>query len=173
MSASWIICPRHALQGVPTSFFQHTKRLAIEPATPVNEPLSVDVGVKTSAGVQSPILLEEKSNEQTPEKTEAASKTIKPEEPEEIKASPKRIQDKQAVGELVKQLPMQRIIFTDSQRLQLATMFRPANVSWCFICSKGGRIICCENCPASFHQECLNVKEVCFYIFYITTFVSQ
>ncbi len=144
----------------------------------MNEPLSVDVGVKTSAGVQSPILLEEKSTEQTPEKTgedeqEAASKTIKPEEPAEIKVSPKRIQDKQAVGELVKQLPMQKIIFTDSQRLQLATMFRPANVSWCFICSKGGRIICCENCPASFHQECLNVKEVRFYFFYITTFVSQ
>ncbi|CAH8551608.1 unnamed protein product [Dicrocoelium dendriticum] len=42
----------------------------------------------------------------------------------------------------------------------LATMFRPTNVSWCFICSKGGRIICCETCPASFHEECLKIDEV-------------
>ncbi|CAH8552826.1 unnamed protein product [Heterobilharzia americana] len=42
----------------------------------------------------------------------------------------------------------------------LLNMFRPTNVSWCFICSKGGRIICCENCPASFHEECLKIDEV-------------
>ncbi|XP_018652068.1 putative set domain protein [Schistosoma mansoni] len=42
----------------------------------------------------------------------------------------------------------------------LLNMFRPTNVSWCFICSKGGRIICCESCPASFHEECLKIDEV-------------
>ncbi|TPP67219.1 Histone-lysine N-methyltransferase [Fasciola gigantica] len=42
----------------------------------------------------------------------------------------------------------------------LTTMFQPTNVSWCFICSKGGRIICCEMCPASFHEECLKLDEV-------------
>ncbi|OON17824.1 PHD-finger, partial [Opisthorchis viverrini] len=42
----------------------------------------------------------------------------------------------------------------------LATMFRSTNVSWCFICSKGGRIICCESCPASFHEDCLKIDEV-------------
>ncbi|CAH8874495.1 unnamed protein product [Trichobilharzia szidati] len=42
----------------------------------------------------------------------------------------------------------------------LLKMFKPTNVSWCFICSKGGRIICCESCPASFHEECLKIDEV-------------
>ncbi|XP_061103895.1 histone-lysine N-methyltransferase, H3 lysine-36 specific [Conger conger] len=31
------------------------------------------------------------------------------------------------------------------------------NVSWCFVCSEGGSLLCCESCPASFHQECLNM----------------
>uniref|UniRef100_A0A672MJ91 Histone-lysine N-methyltransferase NSD2-like n=1 Tax=Sinocyclocheilus grahami TaxID=75366 RepID=A0A672MJ91_SINGR len=31
------------------------------------------------------------------------------------------------------------------------------NVSWCFICSKGGRLLCCESCPAAFHPDCLNI----------------
>ncbi|XP_037089541.1 histone-lysine N-methyltransferase NSD2-like [Pollicipes pollicipes] len=30
------------------------------------------------------------------------------------------------------------------------------NTTWCFICSKGGSLICCESCPASFHVECIN-----------------
>ncbi|KAF0298562.1 Histone-lysine N-methyltransferase, H3 lysine-36 and H4 lysine-20 specific [Amphibalanus amphitrite] len=30
------------------------------------------------------------------------------------------------------------------------------NTTWCFICSKGGSLICCESCPASFHAECVN-----------------
>ncbi|XP_061436740.1 histone-lysine N-methyltransferase NSD2-like isoform X1 [Lethenteron reissneri] len=29
------------------------------------------------------------------------------------------------------------------------------NVSWCFVCSRGGKLLCCEACPAAFHPECL------------------
>uniref|UniRef100_A0A8C2XBC3 Histone-lysine N-methyltransferase, H3 lysine-36 specific n=1 Tax=Cyclopterus lumpus TaxID=8103 RepID=A0A8C2XBC3_CYCLU len=32
------------------------------------------------------------------------------------------------------------------------------NVSWCFVCSEGGSLLCCESCPAAFHQECLNIE---------------
>ncbi|KAI3351225.1 hypothetical protein L3Q82_005777 [Scortum barcoo] len=32
------------------------------------------------------------------------------------------------------------------------------NVSWCFVCSEGGSLLCCEACPAAFHQECLNME---------------
>ncbi|XP_074529877.1 histone-lysine N-methyltransferase, H3 lysine-36 specific [Halichoeres trimaculatus] len=32
------------------------------------------------------------------------------------------------------------------------------NVSWCFVCSQGGSLLCCEACPAAFHQECLNIE---------------
>ncbi|EHB06995.1 Putative histone-lysine N-methyltransferase NSD2 [Heterocephalus glaber] len=31
------------------------------------------------------------------------------------------------------------------------------NVSWCFVCSKGGSLLCCEACPAAFHPDCLNI----------------
>ncbi|XP_077394301.1 histone-lysine N-methyltransferase NSD2 isoform X3 [Festucalex cinctus] len=31
------------------------------------------------------------------------------------------------------------------------------NVSWCFVCSKGGQLLCCESCPAAFHPDCLNI----------------
>ncbi|XP_074643736.1 histone-lysine N-methyltransferase NSD2-like isoform X2 [Tubulanus polymorphus] len=31
------------------------------------------------------------------------------------------------------------------------------NISWCFECSKGGSLLCCESCPAAFHPECLNI----------------
>ncbi|XP_017279649.1 histone-lysine N-methyltransferase, H3 lysine-36 specific [Kryptolebias marmoratus] len=31
------------------------------------------------------------------------------------------------------------------------------NVSWCFVCSEGGSLLCCEACPAAFHRECLNI----------------
>ncbi|KAM9330334.1 histone-lysine N-methyltransferase NSD2 [Gastrophryne carolinensis] len=31
------------------------------------------------------------------------------------------------------------------------------NVSWCFICSNGGNLLCCESCPSAFHPECLNI----------------
>ncbi|KAJ8015047.1 hypothetical protein DPEC_G00022080 [Dallia pectoralis] len=32
------------------------------------------------------------------------------------------------------------------------------NVSWCFVCSKGGSLLCCEACPAAFHKDCLNIE---------------
>ncbi|XP_069488236.1 histone-lysine N-methyltransferase NSD2 isoform X2 [Ambystoma mexicanum] len=32
------------------------------------------------------------------------------------------------------------------------------NVSWCFVCSKGGNLLCCESCPAAFHPDCLNIE---------------
>ncbi len=33
------------------------------------------------------------------------------------------------------------------------------NANWCFLCSKGGSLICCEKCPASFHAECLGLEN--------------
>eukprot|EP00794_Sanderia_malayensis_P005747 gene5747-6450_t len=29
------------------------------------------------------------------------------------------------------------------------------NVSWCFVCSSGGMLVCCESCPAAFHPGCV------------------
>lgn len=34
----------------------------------------------------------------------------------------------------------------------------PVNTNWCFLCSRGGSLICCETCPTSFHQECLKIE---------------
>lgn len=31
------------------------------------------------------------------------------------------------------------------------------NTNWCFICSKGGKLICCETCPTSVHTECIKM----------------
>ncbi|XP_059615387.1 nuclear receptor binding SET domain protein [Phlebotomus argentipes] len=28
------------------------------------------------------------------------------------------------------------------------------NVNWCFICVKGGTLICCDNCPGAVHESC-------------------
>lgn len=33
------------------------------------------------------------------------------------------------------------------------------HVSWCFICSQGGKLICCSSCPAAFHAECMNMER--------------
>lgn len=30
------------------------------------------------------------------------------------------------------------------------------NVSWCFSCNEGGKLICCESCPAAFHDDCVD-----------------
>ena len=29
------------------------------------------------------------------------------------------------------------------------------NVSWCFVCSSGGMLVCCDTCPAAFHPGCV------------------
>uniref|UniRef100_A0A674NYC4 Histone-lysine N-methyltransferase NSD3 n=1 Tax=Takifugu rubripes TaxID=31033 RepID=A0A674NYC4_TAKRU len=34
----------------------------------------------------------------------------------------------------------------------------PINVSWCFLCARGGKLLCCDSCPASFHPECLEME---------------
>uniref|UniRef100_A0A182PST2 Histone-lysine N-methyltransferase n=1 Tax=Anopheles epiroticus TaxID=199890 RepID=A0A182PST2_9DIPT len=31
----------------------------------------------------------------------------------------------------------------------------PLNVNWCFMCGKGGDLICCETCPFACHRVCL------------------
>lgn len=35
----------------------------------------------------------------------------------------------------------------------------PLNATWCFLCTKGGSLICCETCPTSFHPECLGENQ--------------
>ncbi|KAH7981762.1 hypothetical protein HPB52_001072 [Rhipicephalus sanguineus] len=32
------------------------------------------------------------------------------------------------------------------------------NVNWCMLCSKGGELLCCEGCPAAFHETCLGLQ---------------
>lgn len=41
---------------------------------------------------------------------------------------------------------------------------KPVNANWCFICSSGGQLVCCETCPTAFHAECLkvDVSESCY-----------
>ena len=34
------------------------------------------------------------------------------------------------------------------------------NVSWCFVCSQGGSLLCCERCPASFHLKCIGLSKL-------------
>ncbi|XP_044272222.1 histone-lysine N-methyltransferase NSD3 [Tribolium madens] len=42
--------------------------------------------------------------------------------------------------------------FTNSKKRNYQSTI---NANWCFICSKGGDLICCETCPTSVHRECL------------------
>lgn len=32
---------------------------------------------------------------------------------------------------------------------------KPVNTNWCFFCSGGGKLVCCETCPATYHDKCL------------------
>ena len=34
------------------------------------------------------------------------------------------------------------------------------NTNWCFICSAGGNLVCCDRCPTSIHEECMGTGEV-------------
>lgn len=33
------------------------------------------------------------------------------------------------------------------------------NTNWCFICSEGGTLVCCESCPLAVHAECNKMKS--------------
>lgn len=33
---------------------------------------------------------------------------------------------------------------------------RPVNANWCFFCGKGGGLVCCETCPATYCHTCLD-----------------
>uniref|UniRef100_A0AAR5P0M7 Histone-lysine N-methyltransferase n=1 Tax=Dendroctonus ponderosae TaxID=77166 RepID=A0AAR5P0M7_DENPD len=35
---------------------------------------------------------------------------------------------------------------------------QPINTGWCFICSEGGNLVCCDTCPTSVHPECQPVN---------------
>lgn len=40
----------------------------------------------------------------------------------------------------------------------------PVNATWCFLCTKGGSLICCDTCPMSFHLECLGKYFFFFFL---------
>lgn len=59
-------------------------------------------------------------------------------------------------------------VYVNSTQIICANHFQPKkgkqyqsriNASWCFICSIGGSLICCESCPAAFHIECLDIPH--------------
>lgn len=37
-------------------------------------------------------------------------------------------------------------------------LFLGLNVNWCFICARGGSLLCCDQCPGAFHLECLKLN---------------
>ncbi|XP_017886764.1 histone-lysine N-methyltransferase NSD2 isoform X2 [Ceratina calcarata] len=57
-------------------------------------------------------------------------------------------------------LPAGSVILTGSQIVcpkHYKAPQPPVNAAWCFLCTKGGSLICCDTCPTSFHLECLGI----------------
>jgi len=55
-------------------------------------------------------------------------------------------------------LPAGSVILTASQIIcpkHYKAPHPPLNAAWCFLCTRGGSLICCDTCPTSFHLECL------------------
>lgn len=44
------------------------------------------------------------------------------------------------------------------QRVKLKAHHVGINVNWCFICGRGGDLLCCESCPAAFHPGCIGTQ---------------
>ena len=57
-------------------------------------------------------------------------------------------------------LPAGSIILTGNQIVcpkHYQAPHPPVNAAWCFLCTRGGSLICCDTCPTSFHLECLGI----------------
>ncbi|XP_003707627.2 nuclear receptor binding SET domain protein isoform X1 [Megachile rotundata] len=57
-------------------------------------------------------------------------------------------------------LPAGSVILTGSQIVcpkHYQPSQPPVNAAWCFLCTRGGSLICCDTCPTSFHLECLGI----------------
>ncbi|KAL0116161.1 hypothetical protein PUN28_011190 [Cardiocondyla obscurior] len=57
-------------------------------------------------------------------------------------------------------LPAGSVILTASQIIcpkHYKAPSPPLNAAWCFLCTRGGSLICCDTCPTSFHLECLGI----------------
>ncbi|XP_011260373.1 histone-lysine N-methyltransferase NSD2 [Camponotus floridanus] len=58
-------------------------------------------------------------------------------------------------------LPAGSVILTGSQIVcpkHYKARNPPLNAAWCFLCTRGGSLICCDTCPTSFHLECLGIN---------------
>ncbi|XP_011646679.1 histone-lysine N-methyltransferase NSD2-like, partial [Pogonomyrmex barbatus] len=58
-------------------------------------------------------------------------------------------------------LPAGSLILTASQIVcpkHYKAPHPPLNAAWCFLCTRGGSLICCDTCPTSFHLECLGIN---------------
>ncbi|KAF5304180.1 hypothetical protein FQR65_LT08074 [Abscondita terminalis] len=58
----------------------------------------------------------------------------------------------------ISQIICPRHFIQDGYKKTRAKVVRTVNTPWCFICSKGGDLICCETCPTSVHTECLTLN---------------
>ena len=47
--------------------------------------------------------------------------------------------------------------YTPPLKIKKGTGATHINTNWCFICSQGGSLVLCDNCPASFHEDCLGL----------------